>query len=180
MPRLCVFCGSSSGNSPIFANEARELGQLLVKAGVGLVYGGGNVGLMGVLAQTVMASGGEVIGVIPRLLEAKELAFHETTELHIVDSMHERKALMADLADGFAALPGGFGTCDELFEILTWAQLGLHNKPVWLLNSTGFFTPLLAWIETLVEQGFVKAKNVSLLKVAVDGEAIVKSVVRES
>jgi uncharacterized protein (TIGR00730 family) len=134
--------------------------------------------LMGILAQAVMEFGGEVIGVIPRSLEAKELAFRETTRLHIVDSMHERKALMADLADGFAALPGGFGTCDELFEILTWAQLGLHDKPVWLLNSSGFFTPLLAWLETLVEQGFVKEKNMSLLNVAEAGETIVRSVAR--
>ena len=178
MPRLCVFCGSSSGNRPIFAAEARELGKLMAHAGVGLVYGGGNVGLMGVLAQTVMDAGGEVIGVIPRSLEAKELAFRETTQLHIVGSMHERKALMADLADGFAALPGGFGTCDELFEILTWAQLGLHNKPVWLLNGSGFFTPLLAWLETLVEQGFVKQKNMRLLKIAEVGEALVKKRIR--
>jgi uncharacterized protein (TIGR00730 family) len=178
MPRLCVFCGSSSGNNPVFADETRKLGTLMAKAGVGLVYGGGNVGLMGILAQAVLEHGGEVIGVIPRSLEAKELALRTSTRLHIVDSMHERKALMADQADGFAALPGGFGTCDELFEILTWAQLGLHNKPIALLNVDGFFTPLLAWLETLVEQGFVKAKNLGLLNVVEEPAAILHIVNR--
>jgi hypothetical protein len=178
MPRLCVFCGSSSGNRLIFADETRKLGKLMAESGVGLVYGGGNVGLMGILARTVLEGGGEVIGVIPRSLEAKELALYETTRLHVVDSMHERKALMADLADGFAALPGGFGTCDELFEILTWAQLGLHNKPIGLFNVDGFFTPLLSWLETLVQQGFVKASNLRLLSVAQDAAAILKFVER--
>jgi uncharacterized protein (TIGR00730 family) len=129
------------------------------------LYGGGNVGLMGVLARTVMERGGEVIGVIPHALEAKELALYQTTKLHIVGSMHERKALMADLADGFAALPGGFGTCDELFEILTWAQLGMHNKPIGLLNVDHFFTALLAWLESVVASGLLKASNLRLLRV---------------
>lgn len=168
MPRLCVFCGSSAGNRAVFSDATRQLGQLMARAGVGLVYGGGNVGLMGVLARTVLHAGGEVIGVIPRALEAKELALRETTRLYVVNSMHERKALMADLADGFAALPGGFGTCDELFEILTWAQLGLHNKPIGLLNTDAFFTPLLAWIDSVVHQGFVKASNLGLLNVVHD------------
>jgi uncharacterized protein (TIGR00730 family) len=140
----------------------------MASAGVGLVYGGGNVGLMGVLARTVLQAGGEVIGVIPRALAAKELALYETTRLHVVNSMHERKALMADLADGFAALPGGFGTCDEFFEILTWAQLGLHNKPIALLNTEGFFDPLLKWLDFVVEQGFVKPRNIDLLNVVTD------------
>jgi uncharacterized protein (TIGR00730 family) len=165
MPRLCVFCGSSIGNRPVFKDATRLLGQLLAQSGVGLVYGGGNVGLMGILARTVLQAGGEVIGVIPRALEAKELALHETTRLHVVNSMHERKALMADLADGFAALPGGFGTCDEFFEILTWAQLGLHSKPIALLNTDCFFNPLLKWLDYVVEQGFVKPKNMQLLNV---------------
>ncbi len=165
MARLCVFCGSSSGNRPLFAEEASRLGRLMVAAGVGLVYGGGNIGLMGVLARTVMAGGGEVIGVIPHALEAKELALYETTKLHVVGSMHERKALMADLADGFAALPGGFGTCDELFEILTWAQLGLLNKPIGLLNVDHFYTPLLTWLEGVVASGMLKANNLRLLRV---------------
>jgi uncharacterized protein (TIGR00730 family) len=137
----------------------------LVASRIGLVYGGGNVGLMGVLARTVMAGGGEVIGVIPHALEAKELALYETTKLHVVNTMHERKMLMADLADGFAALPGGFGTCDELFEILTWAQLGLHNKPVALLNVDNFFTPLIAWLQHVVASGLLKARNLELLRV---------------
>jgi uncharacterized protein (TIGR00730 family) len=146
----------------------------MAAAGVGLVYGGGNVGLMGVLARTVMAGGGEVIGVIPHALEAKELALYETTRLHVVDSMHERKALMADLADGFAALPGGFGTCDELFEILTWAQLGLHNKPIGLLNVDHFFTPLLTWLDSVVASGMMKANNLRLLRVTDDPPALLQ------
>jgi uncharacterized protein (TIGR00730 family) len=174
MPRLCVFCGSSSGNRAMFADETQQLGKLMARDDVGLVYGGGNVGLMGVLARTVLHGGGEVIGVIPRALEAKELALHETTRLHVVDSMHERKALMADLADGFAALPGGFGTCDELFEILTWAQLGLHNKPIALLNTGAFFTPLLHWLESVVQQGFLKASNLRLLRVADDPASLLR------
>jgi uncharacterized protein (TIGR00730 family) len=180
MQRLCVFCGSSSGNNPVFADETRKLGRLMAKSGIGLVYGGGNVGLMGVLARTVLEEGGEVDGVIPRSLEARELALYETTRLHVVDSMHARKALMAELADGFAALPGGFGTCDELFEILTWAQLGLHDKPIGLLNVDGFFTPLLSWLETLVQQGFVKAGNMRLLRVATEAAEIVRVVNRGS
>ncbi|CAN5512064.1 TIGR00730 family Rossman fold protein [soil metagenome] len=165
MPRLCVFCGSSAGNRPAFADEARRLGELMAASKIGLVYGGGNVGLMGVLARTVMAGGGEVIGVIPHALEAKELALYETTKLHVVNTMHQRKTLMADLADGFAALPGGFGTCDELFEILTWAQLGIHNKPVAILNVENFFTPLIAWLEHVVANGLLKARNLELLRV---------------
>src|SRR5258707_14140787 len=121
---------------------------------------------MGVLARTVMANGGEVIGVIPHALEAKELALYQTTKLHIVGSMHERKALMADRADAFVALPGGFGTCDELFEILTWAQLGIHKKPVAVLNVNGFFTPLLGWLDHIVTEGLLKPKHRSLLLVA--------------
>jgi uncharacterized protein (TIGR00730 family) len=146
--------------------------------GIGLVYGGGNVGLMGVLARTVMAGGGEVIGVIPHALEERELALYQTTKLHVVGSMHERKALMADLADGFAALPGGFGTCDELFEILTWAQLGLHNKPIGLLNIDRFFTPLLAWLQKVVECGLLKARNLELLRVT-DDPAVLLGLLRE-
>jgi uncharacterized protein (TIGR00730 family) len=174
MARLCVFCGSSSGTRAIYAETAARLGRLMAEAGVGLVYGGGNVGLMGVLARTVMERGGEVIGVIPHALEAKELALYQTTKLYIVGSMHERKALMADLADGFAALPGGFGTCDELFEILTWAQLGLHNKPIGLLNVDHFFTPLLVWLESVVASGLLKASNLRLLRVTENPSELLK------
>jgi uncharacterized protein (TIGR00730 family) len=174
MLRLCVFCGSSTGNRTIFTEKTRALGRLMADAHVGLVYGGGNVGLMGVLAHAVLQGGGEVIGVIPRSLEAKELALQDSTRLHVVDTMHERKALMAELADAFVALPGGFGTCDELFEILTWAQLSMHNKPVGLLNIDEFFTPLLSWLHSTVTAGFVKADNLRLLHVATEPSAILK------
>jgi uncharacterized protein (TIGR00730 family) len=156
MQRLCVFCGSSAGNGAVYREATRQFGESLVQCGCGLVYGGGHIGLMGVLAEAVLQAGGEVIGVIPRALEAKELAHLGVTRLEVVDSMHQRKARMADLADGFAALPGGFGTADELFEILTWAQLGLHAKPVGLLNVAGFFDPLRQWLDLAVRAGFVK------------------------
>jgi uncharacterized protein (TIGR00730 family) len=138
----------------------------MVARGLGLVYGGGHIGLMGVLADAVLAGGGRVIGVIPRSLEAKELAHGSLTELHVVETMHQRKAAMADLSDAFAALPGGFGTADELFEILTWAQLGLHTKPIGLLNVAGFFDPLLAWIDRCRAEGFLREKHRRLLHVA--------------
>src|SRR5947209_13562189 len=135
MRRVCVFCGSSAGNRPEYADAARRLGAALVRRGIALVYGGGHVGLMGVLADAVLHGGGDVIGVIPQALVDRELAHERLTQLHVVSTMHQRKALMADLADGFAALPGGYGTGDELFEILTWAQLGIHAKPVGLRSE---------------------------------------------
>ncbi|HEY8505609.1 MAG TPA: TIGR00730 family Rossman fold protein, partial [Gemmataceae bacterium] len=131
--RVCVFCGSKVGRRQDYAGAARALGEALVRRGWGLVFGGGRVGLMGVIAQTVLEGGGEVIGVIPRALSGKEIALHEVSELVVVDTMHQRKAVMADRSDAFVALPGGYGTCDETFEILTWAQLGIHRKPVGLL-----------------------------------------------
>jgi uncharacterized protein (TIGR00730 family) len=140
--------------------------------GLGLVYGGGHVGLMGVLADAVLAGGGEVQGVIPRDMVDRELAHAGLTRLHVVETMHQRKALMADLSDAFAALPGGFGTADELFEILTWAQLGLHAKPVGLLNVGGFFDPLLAWADRCVAEGFLRAEHRALLCLAADEEAL--------
>src|SRR5262249_49799865 len=143
----CVFCGSKTGSRPVYADQAHKLARLLVARGVGLVFGGGHIGLMGVLADEVLHAGGEAIGVIPQPLVDKELAHRGLTKLHVCDSMHQRKALMADLSDAFAALPGGFGTADELFEILTWSQLGLHAKPVGLLNTGGFFDPLLTWLD---------------------------------
>jgi uncharacterized protein (TIGR00730 family) len=136
--------------------------------GLGLVYGGGHVGLMGVVADAVLAGGGEAIGVIPRAMVERELAHGGLTELHVVDTMHQRKALMADLADGFAALPGGFGTADELFEILTWAQLGLHAKPVGLLNVGAFFDPLLGWLDACVGEGFLRRPHRDILQVSGD------------
>lgn len=166
MRRLCVFCGSRSGENPAYAEAARALGHELARRGIGLVYGAGNIGLMGILADAALAFGGEVIGVIPRALVHKEVAHERLTQIHIVDTMHQRKALMAELADGFVALPGGFGTADELFEILTWAQLGLHAKPIGVLNWAGFFDAMLAWLEHAVHEGFLKPRHQSLLLVA--------------
>ncbi len=172
MRRLCVFCGSSSGNGEVYAASARRLGESLAARGLVLVYGAGHVGLMGVLADAVLGAGGEVIGVIPQALVDKELAHRGLTKLHVVETMHQRKALMADLADAFLALPGGFGTADELFEILTWAQLGLHAKPIGLLNVAGFFDPLLAWLDHTVRQGFVREEHRRLLLEAADAERL--------
>jgi uncharacterized protein (TIGR00730 family) len=156
MKRLCVFCGSRIGALPAYADAAQTLGSLMVERGLGLVFGGGHVGLMGILADAVLQGGGEVVGVIPQGLVDRELAHTRCTELHVTASMHERKALMAQLADGFAALPGGFGTFDETFEMLTWAQLGLHHKPIGLLNVAGFFDGLLAFLDHTVQDGFIK------------------------
>jgi uncharacterized protein (TIGR00730 family) len=168
MRRICVFCGSRCGATPAYADEARRLGAALVQRGLGLVFGAGHVGLMGVLADAVLERGGEVIGVIPQQLVDRELAHRQLSAMHIVGSMHQRKALMADLADAFLALPGGFGTLDELFEILTWAQLRFHDKPIGLLNSAGFFDPLLTWIDRAVADDFVTPANRTLLHSAAD------------
>jgi uncharacterized protein (TIGR00730 family) len=172
MRRLCVFCGSSTGEKEVYATAARRLGQALAARGLGLVFGGGHIGLMGVLADAVLAAGGQVIGVIPRSMVARELAHGGLTELHVVETMHQRKALMADLSDAFAALPGGFGTADELFEILTWSQLGLHDKPIGLLNIDGFFDPLLAWLERCTAEGFLRESHSDLLRVATTETAL--------
>jgi uncharacterized protein (TIGR00730 family) len=163
MKRLCVFCGSSVGGHEAYADATRCLGQAMVRHGLGLVFGAGHIGLMGVLADTVLAAGGEAIGVIPQALVDRELAHGRLTQLHVVATMHQRKALMADLADGFAALPGGFGTGDELFEILTWAQLGLHTNPIGLLNVNGYFDPLLAWLDHMVRERFLRLEHRRLL-----------------
>ena len=166
MKQVCVFCGSNPGGRPVYAEAARRLGVALTARGLGLVYGGGHVGLMGVVADAVLAGGGRVVGVIPRALADKELAHGGLSELHVVGTMHERKALMADCADAFVALPGGFGTADELFEILTWAQLGLHAKPVGLLNIAAFFDPLLAWIDHMTAENLLRPEHRRLLLVA--------------
>ena len=163
MRRLCVFCGSSAGGPATYADAGRRLGEGMAARGLGLVYGGGHVGLMGVLADAVLRSGGEVIGVIPQALVDRELAHTGLTRLHVVDTMHQRKAVMADLSDGFVALPGAYGTADELFEILTWAQLGLHAKPIGLLNVAGFFGPLCGWLDHTVREGFLKPQHRQLL-----------------
>ena len=173
MKRLCVFCGSNRGARPVFAEVARQTGTLLAERRIGLVYGGGRVGLMGVLADAVLAAGGEAIGVIPGHLSEREVGHGGLSELHVVGSMHERKALMARLADGFLALPGGIGTLDELFEIWTWRQLGLHSKPVGLLDTGGFFSPLVAFLDRLVEEGFLRREQRSLLEVEADPAALV-------
>ena len=166
MSRLCVFCGSSAGGRPGYADAARRLGAELVARGIGLVYGGGAVGLMGVLADAVLAQDGEAIGIIPEPLVARELAHRGLTELRIVGSMHERKATMAALADGFIALPGGFGTLEETFEILTWAQLGIHAKPVGVLNVEGYWDGLRQLVGQAVAEGFVRPEYAELLMFA--------------
>jgi uncharacterized protein (TIGR00730 family) len=172
MRRLCVFCGSRVGNRVEYTDSARRMGTALAARGIGLVFGAGHIGLMGVLADAVLSAGGEAIGVIPQSMVDKELAHTGLTQLHVVDTMHQRKALMADLADGFAALPGGYGTGDELFEILTWAQLGMHAKPIGLLNVAGFFTPLLSWLAHAVEEDFLKPKHRQLLLEADDPDRL--------
>lgn len=163
MTRFTVFCGSSTGASPVHAAVAADLGRELAGAGLGLVYGGGNVGLMGVVADAALEADGEVIGVIPRALVDRELAHHGCTELHITDNMHERKAKMAELADGFIALPGGIGTMEELFEVWTWGQLGWHSKPCALLNVHGYYDGLIAFLDTMVEQGFLRSEHRDML-----------------
>lgn len=156
MKRVCVFCGSSLGNRVEYSEAAVTLGGLLARRGIGLVYGGGNVGLMGVVADGALAAGGEVIGVIPHSLATREIAHHGVTDLRVVDSMHTRKALMAELSDAFIALPGGFGTFEEFFEAVTWTQLGVHRKPCGLLNIAGFYAPLAAFIDQAVSEGFIR------------------------
>lgn len=156
MKRLCVFCGSSVGVNPAYAEAAVTMGTLLAARGIGLVYGGGNVGLMGVMADAALAAGGEVIGVIPRALAEREVAHTGLVDLRIVDSMHTRKAMMADLSDAFVAMPGGVGTFEEFFEAITWTQLGLHRKACGLLNVDGFYSPLALFIDQAVTEGFIK------------------------
>jgi hypothetical protein len=153
--RIAVFCGSSLGSAPRLADAAATFARLLVGQGIGIVYGGASCGLMGLIADQALAAGGEVIGVLPRSLQERELAHRGLTQLHIVNSMHERKALMADLADGFVALPGGFGTLDEFCEVLTWAQLGIHAKPCGLLNVAGYYDPFLQLIERAERDGLL-------------------------
>ena len=156
MKRLCVFCGSSHGNSPAFTAAARELGEAIAGRGMELVFGGSHVGLMGVVADAVLTHGGRVIGVLPRFMAEKELAHPKLTQLHLVDTMHERKQLMAELAEGFVALPGGFGTLEEIFEVITWAQLHLHAFPCALLNVNGYYDALMEFLRGSVANGFVR------------------------
>ncbi len=168
MKSVCVYCGSKPGANPRFAAAATSVGNLLAVSGRTLVYGGGRVGLMGSVADGSLAAGGRVIGVIPRSLVEKELAHAGLTELRVVPSMHERKAIMAELSDGFLVLPGGIGTLEEFFEIWTWAQLGMHAKPIGLLDVAGFYSPMLRFIDQLVEQKFVRTEHRELLLVSPD------------
>jgi uncharacterized protein (TIGR00730 family) len=163
MRRVCVFCGSNAGARPAYSAAARAMGAALVRRGLGLVYGGGDVGLMGILADTVLERGGEVIGVIPESLVAREVAHHGLTELRVVESMHQRKALMAELADAFVALPGGFGTFEELCEVITWSQLGLHRKACSVLDVDGYYAPLLALFDHATAEGFIRPAHRALL-----------------
>jgi uncharacterized protein (TIGR00730 family) len=165
MRRVCVFTGSSPGKRPIYQEEALKFGRALVTRGLGLVYGGGSVGLMGIVADAVLAAGGEAIGVIPQGLLLREVAHQHLTKLYTVKSMHERKALMSNLADAFIALPGGFGTFEELFEIITWAQLGIHEKPIALLNVANYFAPLLTLVQHASNEGFIPPAQTKLLQV---------------
>ena len=174
MQRICIFCGSQVGTNGLYRQAATALGQLLVRHGYGLVYGGGHVGLMGVIADAVLASGGEAIGVIPDSLVARELAHTGLTQLQVVPSMHARKARMAELADAFIALPGGYGTFEELFEVITWAQLGIHRKPIGLLNVAGYFNALKALVDHAITEGFIKAEYWQLLTMADDASTLLE------
>ena len=170
---VCVFCGSGNGAHPAYREEAARLGSLLAARGFGLVYGGASVGLMGAMADAALSGGAPVVGVLPAVLKNREIAHPGLTELHYVESMHQRKALMAERADAFVALPGGLGTLDEFMEILTWRQLGLHSKPCVLVNTQGYFERLLGFLDHAVAEGFVQAGQRSAVQVATDAEAAV-------
>ena len=172
MERICVFCGSSDGARPGYVQAAKAMGTAIARAGLGLVYGGGKVGLMGVVANAALAAGGSVIGVIPQALVDKEVGHNHLTDLRVVGSMHERKQMMADLSDGFIAMPGGFGTLEEFCEILTWAQLGFHRKPCGILNTEGYYDPLLTFFDHVVTEGFVRPVHRSAIVVNDQPEAL--------
>lgn len=172
LKRVCVYCGSGVGGDGVYADAARSLGRALVERKIGLVFGGGRIGMMGVLAETVLAGGGEAIGVIPRHLEEKGLALDRVTSLHVVQTMHARKALMAELSDAFIALPGGYGTAEEFFEALTWAQLSLHAKPCALLNTKGYFEHLIRFVNHAVQEGFIHPTHCRLMLVADSPESL--------
>jgi uncharacterized protein (TIGR00730 family) len=174
---VCVFCGSKVGVDDGYREQAALLGRLLAEQGIRLVFGGGSVGLMGVTADAVLESGGQVTGVIPSMLATKELLHTEVTEMHQVDDMHARKALMAELSDAFVALPGGYGTFEELFEIITWAQLGMHEKNIGLLNVADFFDPLVRMIDHAIQEGFIKPKHRDLIIVEERPDALLKRLV---
>jgi uncharacterized protein (TIGR00730 family) len=172
---ICVFCASSPGVDPHYAESARAFGETLARTGRRVVYGGGNTGLMGALAEGVLAARGEIVGVMPRHLVEREVAHRGLTRLHTVSSMHERKAMLAEMADAFVALPGGLGTLEEFTEIWTWGQLGLHRKPYGLLNVAGFYTPLLEFLDHALAQGFVRPEHRAMVHVAEDPAALLEA-----
>jgi len=174
--RICVFTGSQVGNRRLYAEQARHLGQLLAERGIGLVYGGGSVGLMGIIADAALEAGAEVIGVIPEVLMIREVTHPGLTDLRVVDTMHERKALMNELSDAFIAMPGGFGTLDELFEAITWAQLGLHRKPIGILNIDGYYDGLLAFLQHAAAEEFILPEYLQLVTVADDPAHLLQQV----
>jgi uncharacterized protein (TIGR00730 family) len=171
---ICVFCGSGAGKNNLYGLKAESLGRFILKNGYRLVYGGANVGLMSILADTILSGGGEVIGVMPKSLVEREVAHNNLTQMHIVGDMQERKALMADLSDAFIALPGAYGTFDELFEMLTWNQLGIMTKPVGLLNVDGFFNPLIRMLDHAVEEQFLRREHRAILQVAENEERLME------
>ena len=173
MKSIAVFCGASTGNNPVYVAAAQAFGKLLAEQNIRLIFGGGKVGLMGAIADAVLTNGGQAIGVIPKGLVAREVAHTGLTEMHAVETMHERKALMAELADGFVALPGGFGTFDEICEILTWNQLGIISKPCAFLNVNHFYNQLLQMFRTCAEEGFVKAERLDTIILEEDGAALI-------
>jgi uncharacterized protein (TIGR00730 family) len=174
MNSVCVFCGSHPGNDPAYAEAARTLGRTLAERDITLVYGGGHVGLMGVVADSTLGAGGEAIGVMPKSLVDREIGHTGLTKLHVVSSMHERKALMSELSEGFVALPGGNGTLEEFFEVLTWAQLGEHGKPCGLLNVAGYYDPLLAVFDRMVDRAFLREEHRGLVIVEEDPSALLE------
>lgn len=171
---ICLYCGSSAGTDPAFRNAAQQLGAHFAHRGIRLIYGGGSVGLMGIAADACLAAGGQVTGVIPRLLMDKEVGHHGLTEIHVVENMHERKALMTQLSDGFIALPGGYGTLDELFEALTWLQLGYHRKPVGILNISGFYDHLIAFLDHARDQRFLRELHHDALNIAPELDSLLE------
>ena len=175
--RVAVFCGAAFGNNPAYAAEARALGAAIAAAGLGLVYGGASAGLMGTVADAALAGGAEVIGVLPAVLTRKEIAHPGLTRMELVETMHQRKARQVELADAFLVLPGGYGTMDEMVEVVTWAQIGMHTKPCILINTAGYWDGLLTFLDTVVAEGFVKAKNRGLVQVAANAQEAVRMVV---
>ncbi|PRO66236.1 TIGR00730 family Rossman fold protein [Alkalicoccus urumqiensis] len=173
MKRMTVYCGSSTGNSSLYERESKKLGEALAEREIELVYGGGAVGMMGVTANAVLNAGGRVTGVMPRMLSEREVAHPMLTELLIVDSMHDRKAQMADLADGFLILPGGAGTMEEFFEMFTWAQLGIHKKPIGILNVDGYYDPLLSMFDHMIQEGFLHESYLSMIQIGRDSGKLI-------